>query len=218
MKILVVGDKNSQAEFKLKFGAKHSVMFKSSETLKAEDVTQSEIIFDFNINQSSAHSKLYHLNQSAIILVNSVKTTISALVKNYKWTQTVIGFNGLPGFFNRPLLEITLSGKNPELDQVFHQLGTGYRVVKDRVGMVTPRVICMIINEAFYTVQEGTANAEDINIAMKLGTNYPAGPFEMLQSIGVRQVYQLLQAIHSDTGEERYKICPLLKSVYLEEE
>jgi 3-hydroxybutyryl-CoA dehydrogenase len=83
------------------------------------------------------------------------------------------------------------------------------------VGLVTPRVLSMIINEAFYTCQEKTATAADIDLAMKLGTNYPFGPFEWAEKIGLRQVYQLLEAVYEDTRDERYKICPLLKKEYL---
>ena len=95
------------------------------------------------------------------------------------------------------------------------QMSTDYRIVEDQVGMVTPRVVSMIINEAYYTVEEGTATKEDINVAMKLGTRYPAGPFEMANSIGITHVYELLKALSGSTGDERYKICSLLKEHYL---
>jgi 3-hydroxybutyryl-CoA dehydrogenase len=151
-------------------------------------------------------------------MVNSVKTTVVELVKLFGWQHTVVGFNGLPGMFNRQLLELTTYRTGAEsIESLCKQLGTGYRMVQDRVGMVTPRVVCMIINEAFYTVQEGTANANDIDLAMKLGTNYPAGPFEMMKAIGVKYAYELLEALYQDTGELRYKVCPLLKKQYLKE-
>ncbi|WP_234996911.1 3-hydroxyacyl-CoA dehydrogenase family protein [Hymenobacter roseosalivarius] len=118
---------------------------------------------------------------------------------------------------NRPLLEV--SSPNPEnapqLAETCAALGTDYRVVQDRVGLVTPRVICMIINEACYTLQEGTASIQDIDKSMKLGTRYPRGPFEWANLIGVSRVYEVLKALWEDTHEERYKVCPLLKSMYL---
>ena len=83
------------------------------------------------------------------------------------------------------------------------------------MGLVTPRVLGMIINEAFYTCQEGTATKADIDLAMKLGTNYPFGPFEWSGKIGLGQVYHLLEAVYADTRDERYKICPMLKKEYL---
>ena len=96
--------------------------------------------------------------------------------------------------------------------------GIDYLSVEDRVGMVKPRVIFMIINEACYTLQEGTATIEDIDMAMKLGTNYPFGPFEWCDRIGVTSVFETLAAMYEDTKDERYKICPLLKTKYLKGE
>ncbi len=50
---------------------------------------------------------------------------------------------------------------------------------------------------------------------MKLGTSYPRGPFEWANLIGVSRVYEVLEAMWQDTHEERYKVCPLLKTMYL---
>ena len=54
-----------------------------------------------------------------------------------------------------------------------------------------------------------------IDISMKLGTNYPFGPFEWADKIGIKNVYEILENLYNDTKDERYKICPLLKTHYL---
>jgi 3-hydroxybutyryl-CoA dehydrogenase len=122
----------------------------------------------------------------------------------------------MPTFLNRNILEVSLWKKEDEakLTQICRDLRTDYLLVDDRVGLVTPRVVCMIINEAYYAVQEGTASRSDIDIAMRLGTNYPYGPFEWSTKIGIKHVYELLEAVYEDTKDERYKICPLLKKEY----
>jgi len=217
MKILVVGNEVSQAEFNLKFGALHSVVFKTSRELTSHQINAANLVFDFEVAPDTEHGNLYRDHPNTPLVVNSVFTTARELVRCFNWPNEVIGFNGFPGFFNRPQLEITFPIDDQSSQKILNQLGTKYQVVKDRVGLVTPRVICMIINEACYTVQEGTARESDIDLAMKLGTNYPAGPFEMLKTIGVDNIYRLLLAIQQDTGDERYKICPLLKSWYLEQ-
>jgi 3-hydroxybutyryl-CoA dehydrogenase len=153
-------------------------------------------------------------------LINTAKISLSelAFTTRDKLKAQIFGFNGLPTFLNRPLLEVSVLRKESEteLKVICQQLKTDYVVVDDRVGLVTPRVICMIINEAYYTAQEGTASREDIDMAMKLGTNYPYGPFEWCQRIGVKHVYELIEAVFEDTKDERYKICPLLKKEYLQ--
>ena len=72
----------------------------------------------------------------------------------------------------------------------------------------------MIINEAFYAAGESIATKEDIDTAMKLGTNYPKGPFEWASEIGIIELYNLLNAIYMETGEVRYKPSPLLKEEF----
>ena len=126
---------------------------------------------------------------------------------------TLFGFCGLPTLLNRRLLEVSLyqEADRTKLAETCAALGTDYRVVADRVGLVTPRVICQIINEACFTVQEGTATMHDVDLGMKLGTNYPHGPFAWANAIGVERVYAVLEAMWHDTHDERYKVCPLLK-------
>ena len=97
----------------------------------------------------------------------------------------------------------------------FKQLNIQHRFVQSRVGLVTPRIVCMIINEAYNTLQEGTATREDIDLGMKLGTAYPKGPFEWSLEIGLDHIYETLEALYQDTKDDRYKISPLLKTAYL---
>ena len=80
--------------------------------------------------------------------------------------------------------------------------------------MITPRTVAMIINEAYFTVQDGTASREDIDMAMKTGVNYPYGPFEWCHKIGVRHVYELLNLLYEATHDERYKVPALLQREY----
>ena len=135
-------------------------------------------------------------------------------------THVSFGMNALPTFLAQPKWELSLFRKfeMEALEKIMQQLGIEFLPVEDRVGLVKPRVIFMIINEASYTLQEGTASIEDIDQAMKLGTNYPFGPFEWCDKLGVKNVYEILQALYEDTHEERYKICPLLKTKYLRRE
>lgn len=218
MRILIVGEEHHVEECKQKLGAGHAYSVISDYSSLNKHIQQQDIVFDFIIDEEPEEFDRYaDLNNT--VFLNTAKMNLAQFSYSVgnEFKCTLFGFNGLPTFFNRPILEVSCLKKEDtmKLNGVMKNLGTEFLIVDDRVGLVTPRVICMIINEAYYTVQEGTATREDIDVAMKLGTNYPYGPFEWCQRIGIRHVYELLEAVYDDTKDERYKICPLLKREYL---
>lgn len=218
MKILVVGEAAHLQECSQKFPYHHVTRLESPEGA-SKALTETDVVFDFTIQDQPQSFALYAPHPLTVFLDTSMITLASLAIHQGNFSQcTAFGFNGFPTLFNRQRLEVSVRLQNDlsKLEQICGALRTEFSVVDDRVGLVTPRVICMIINEAFYTVQEGTATREDIDLAMKLGTNYPFGPFEWCDRIGVRNVYRLLEAVYADTNDERYKICPLLKKTFLQ--
>jgi 3-hydroxybutyryl-CoA dehydrogenase len=211
MKILIVGGISSSKECREKFGASHSYTHVENHDGIEQSVSSADVIFNF------VHDSGSLLNVSMPVFYNSTKISLAERFSERPTSKPAFafGFNGMPTLFNREMLEVSVFGKADEakLKKVMEDLNTDFQIVEDRVGMVTPRVIC--INEAYFTVQEKTASREDIDVAMKLGTNYPFGPFEWCQRIGIKNVYELLEAMYDDTHDERYKICLLLKREYL---
>ena len=169
-------------------------------------------VFDFFPNNDRSNLDVYNADPGLPVFFNSSTMTLSQLSQS-GLRKTVFGFCGMPTFLNREILEVSLlpESKQQNLQAVCGSLETKYRMVADRVGLVTPRVICMIINEAYRTVEEGTATREDIDLAMKLGTNYPYGPFEWADRIGPVNVVNILSAVYRETRDERYLICTLLR-------
>jgi len=218
MNILVVGGHDNANECRHKFGPGHTYIHGESQMPARAFLDQCEVIFDF-LNDPRPNQLESYRGIEVPVFINTAK--ISLHVLNHQLTQPLtisqFGFAGLPTFLNRPVLEVSLL--QPEhrktLTDLCHRLGTDFQIVEDRAGLVTPRVICMIINEAYCTVEGGTATREDIDLAMTLGTNYPFGPFEWCKKIGVNEVYELLAAVYEDSKNPRYKICPLLRKEYL---
>ena len=214
MQIIVIGEDRLFEELKLKLGNSHDYRHVIAGEVIDEPV-ETDLAVDFTVDESPENlASLLDKVRARVYLVNVIK---SSLAENSFYLgelpANVIGFNGLPGFINTPVWEV--SGVQEGMALLEGVVGIEFRQVDDRVGMVTPRVICMIINEAFYTLQEGTASREDIDLGMKLGTGYPYGPFEWSERIGLNHVYELLEAMWEDTHDERYKICPLLKKEYI---
>ncbi|MCE2894933.1 MAG: 3-hydroxyacyl-CoA dehydrogenase family protein [Flammeovirgaceae bacterium] len=219
MNILVIGSHANAQECRDKFGPSHGYTRVDHQQEAEKFFGTSDVVFDFVIEKDRSQMEVYRDHKGVTAFLNTSLVSLLELsteVKN-QIHCTLFGFCGLPTFLNRELLEISLRREedSTELQRICKLLQTDFVVVVDRVGLVTPRVICMIINEAFYTVQEGTASKKDIDIAMKLGTNYPLGPFEWAKKIGIENVYLVLDSVYKDTKDERYKICPLLKKEYL---
>lgn len=236
MHLLILEGTHQEIEFRQKFGPDHQYTFWSSEmTLSPEDAEDQEAwIEEYELQQAELAAQLtaadviFDCGNATDQLevppgkVLFVEASTQALAGTYfgeggERNTPIYGFCGLPTLLNRPLLEVSMvdGGAEAPLRAVCADLGTDYRLVKDRVGLATPRVLAMLINEACYTLQEGTAAAPAIDNAMRLGTNYPQGPLAWADAIGAARLVAVLDAMWNDTHDGRYRVCPLLRTAAL---
>jgi 3-hydroxybutyryl-CoA dehydrogenase len=94
-------------------------------------------------------------------------------------------------------------------EEVFSCFNKKIEWTPDIPGFLTPRVISMIINEAYFALDEKVSTKKEIDLAMKLGTNYPYGPFEWSERIGLKNIHALLSELHKTNS--RYEPAALLK-------
>jgi 3-hydroxybutyryl-CoA dehydrogenase len=143
--------------------------------------------------------------QPSLIIINSVITTGHELPEDF------IRINGWSTFLKRTIVEA--SGISDEMknktEKIFSCFGKKIEWVPDIPGFVTARIVSMIINEAYFALDEKVSSKEEIDTAMKLGTNYPYGPFEWSEKIGLKNIYQLLGSLSKTNS--RYKPSDLLK-------
>lgn len=142
--------------------------------------------------------------QAELIMVNSVTATLHAMPAHF------IRFNGWPGFLKRNRMEASCSREDlkPVAEKIFAAFGKQVEWVPDTPGFISARVVAMIINEAFITLQEGVSTKEEIDTAMKLGTSYPYGPFEWAKNIGLKNICSLLAGLSEIN--DRYTASELL--------
>ena len=207
MRIFILADKDQQEELLSKKIENLNELFFNS-TFPSDEINQWDAFFILN---DSWHSIDFKEISSKPVFINSVTETLSEL----NLPENVNRMNAWPGFLQRGSWEIASKDKS-QCEDIFNHLGRKAIFVKDEPGLVAARVMSMIINEAFFALGEEVSTREEIDLAMKLGTNYPAGPFEWLEKIGVKNIYHLLQKLSEK--DTRYNPAPALEKKYKEKE
>ncbi len=171
---------------------------------------------DHGVKRSTLRELDRALPASIPILTSAVTVSLAEQAGWVRHPGRLVGIGALPSLLEGSLVEFcTLEETSEKAVQgataLLGQAGKETAQVGDGVGMVLPRILCMIVNEAFFAMQEGVAPGREIDTAMKLGTNYPRGPVEWGERIGLGHVRAVLAALQGATGEDRYRPAPLLR-------
>jgi 3-hydroxybutyryl-CoA dehydrogenase len=139
-----------------------------------------------------------------LIMVDSVVPTLDQIHPSF------VRINAWPTFLSSSLVEASCFDNEKKMwaEEALSLFNKKIEWVPDEPGFITPRIICMIINEAFFALSEGVSTKEEMDTAMKLGTNYPYGPFEWAQKIGLENIATLLTTLNKH--QKRYELSKLL--------
>jgi 3-hydroxybutyryl-CoA dehydrogenase len=154
--------------------------------------------------------------KETILASNTSGIPVSLLASATKRPDKVIGthfMNPVPLMKGVEIVKSLLTSEETlkvSLDFV-KSLGKETVVVKDSPGFVTNRLVTLVFNEAAKLLEENLASIEDIDKIEKLSHNWPMGPFELADMVGIDVIVDLLEGIYQQTGWERYKPAPLLK-------
>ena len=129
---------------------------------------------------------------------------------------SAVGFHVLGPLERAGLVELTRSESSSPLaaaraERFFAALGKHVVWVGDAPGLVLGRIVCQVINESAFALDEGVGAARDIDTGMVLGLSHPRGPLEWADTIGVDHVLRVLTALYEEYREERYRPAPALR-------
>jgi 3-hydroxybutyryl-CoA dehydrogenase len=156
-----------------------------------EEHCPAEIFLDLDfVNEAGRCEQLSKL-QPALVMINAVGPTLQEIGHPF------VRINGWPGFREKKTHELVTpdEGTSQRLRDLYAKLGYTYRLAPDTAGMIAPRIVAGMINEAWDAWEEAVSTKEEIDTAMKLGTNYPFGPFEWGERIGLGQILGLLRSL-----------------------
>jgi 3-hydroxybutyryl-CoA dehydrogenase len=204
MTVAILADKELVKEFVAQIGTMAEIIY--ADSLRSLLIIEADMYFDFEFSEDAERIGRLKALASKPVFVNAVDTPRSLL------GNSLIRFNGWPTMAGRSRLEVSAA---PEMEATLMKLEEeGLPVVRvpDMIGMVTPLIVSMIINEAYHTLGEGVSSKQEIDLAMRTGTNYPFGPFEWADRIGIERVFRLLQRM-AETGGG-YDVAPSLKEEF----
>jgi 3-hydroxybutyryl-CoA dehydrogenase len=176
-----------------------------ADSIRALTMIEADVYIDLQFEMDAERTA--HLKQllPKPVLINAIAYSTKSIGGNF------IRINGWPTLLQRNVTEIAVAEaiNTDTVKNIFDQLQWQYQLVPDIPGLITARVLAMIVNEAYYTLGAEVSSRDEIDIAMKLGTSYPYGPFEWSKKIGLKRIYELLQELSKT--DERYKVAPALE-------
>jgi 3-hydroxybutyryl-CoA dehydrogenase len=188
------------------------------ESLKPADVIVEAATENYDLKTKIFKQVDTQVGAESIVGSNTSSISITKLASSISHPQRFVGLH----FFNpvpvMPLVEIvrgleTSDATHEAAAALAAQLGKSPIAVRSAPGFVVNRILLPMINEAFFVLAEGYASAEDIDKGMKLGCNHPIGPLALADLIGLDVLLSVMQILHDEFADSKYRACPLLKEL-----
>jgi 3-hydroxybutyryl-CoA dehydrogenase len=191
----------------------------SCEQLK--DLSSTDLIIEAIIENFDIKKKLFEeldsiCQQSTLFATNTSSISITKLAACTQRPDQFVGMHFMNPVPVMKLVEIIRGMQTSEESyqtalKVTEKIGkTAVTAKADYSGFIVNRILVPMINEAFFALMEGLASAEEIDTAMKLGTNQPMGPLELADFVGLDTLLSICNILQTELGEDKYRPCPLL--------
>jgi 3-hydroxybutyryl-CoA dehydrogenase len=167
------------------------------------------------IKRGVFHNLEEYASDSCIFATNTSTMSPTEIASYAKRPEKTIAMHFFNPVHKMPLVEIVRGLETSDetvqlIKEVAEQMGKKSVVINEFPGFVTSRISALVGNEAFYMLQEGLGTPEEIDKAIKLGLNYPMGPFELVDLVGLDARLNNLKYLHEKLGE-KYRPAPLLE-------
>ena len=154
--------------------------------------------------------------QDAILATNTSSIPITRIAASVANPERVVGMHFMNPVPVMQLVEIIRGAQTSDATYaatrgLAGKMGKTTVLSQDMPGFIVNRILIPMLNEACFALQEGLASAEDIDTAMKLGTNVPMGPLTLADFIGLDTCLSIAEVLHKGLGDDKYRPSPLLR-------
>ena len=182
------------------------------------DIIIEAIIEDVNIKKHLFEELGKICKESAILASNTSSIPIGILAEVSGRPHNVVGMHFMNPVPVMKLVEViraktTDDGTFEATFKLAEELGKIPVLVNDFPGFVSNRILLPMLNEAMFCVMEGVAEPEAIDTVMKLGMSHPMGPLRLADFIGLDTCLAIMEVLHRDFDDDKYRPCPLLKKM-----
>lgn len=195
-------------------GGHHAVSFPTDDFLAAPGVAAHDIFIDVeNTSLEKKRAVLERAQNQALILTCALSASTTTAASWIPVPGRVVGFGILPPVPAQGAIELARGLRTSDAawehaQSFWKTVHQNVTVVADGAALVRARVVCAVINEAFSALQDQVASPREIDLAMRLGTNYPYGPFEWGEQIGLATVLGVMEGLYREWREDRYRPAP----------
>ena len=194
-----------------------------STTLELNDLNSCDIIIEAIVENIDIKKKLFSdlgniCEEKTILASNTSSIPIGILAEASGRPAKVVGMHFMNPVPVMKLVEVIRS-KNTNDDtfnttfQLAEDLSKVPVLVNDFPGFVSNRILLPMLNEAMFCVMEGVAEPEAIDTVMKLGMSHPMGPLTLADFIGLDTCLAIMEVLHRDFDDDKYRPCPLLRKM-----